>query len=1392
MAELSKNIRRPGGDMVAARSPFSRRVLLPTEADLCNALGLTEEEYFKFLEGVAAKVKEKPEAYNLVPEIANGPLVVAIPYANAGALTLLGQFVVGIALTVVTYLLTPKPKSMKAGTNERTADIAGLKRFAPQFSFNSVQDLANLGDLVPLVFANHQKINGKDYGGVRVNSQLMWSQLVSLGRYQQLKLLGLFSLGEIEQNPDFKGYAIGDLLIENYHAKKIYTIENNIPFLRDGGLIPGDVFKIDGKRYFSGTRNPTTQATFGLSSPVPNATYYKLAYELVRTAGTFDKDTRPAGRITLKKRRKLLGAWPTRAGLLSNSGITGNQLTGDQDLPVNTSFGYQIVGGGNYGEYENATAWQQDTTDANLTMDPHGVDDINAATKTIREAADSTLSEGEQYLAGTALVVCENTLNESWPGQPWDGTQEHRSYIFKVLEPGKCDFVEDVNNRGLGDHISNPNWDQSGDYFKVKDNDDRYYYEQNRVDLFEPCSRYTLQRVNFGTISNNRKCDITEIGIKSKVFKQIQFANVNSKPTEEKLIDIYNDRSSLSLGNINKYINRYSFFKLQAKRIDEDNWIDLQPSDVASHSGLFCVKGNTPEFQYNYIRIDHPAREQYEFKFHPWPGAAVVKEVIARENQNVKLRVCLLNANGALNIGDLEQFSSNSFDIKFAGNKYYSLTRENLSNPEWTLGQPSKFLLGTETTLVTGLSRLHKANYDDANATNLPVTTASRPLWTKASHGSYPGFEGPIHDTVFVRYDNFPTPGRYRFSLYISPTDVPPNDVGNGPEWPRVLEGNMSDLVNGVPPVTPSSGLHYRRTDEGQYGGKFEPVLDSSLPHADSDGHPWGVKNVPMWGNIVKSYFYVKRSEQYGEVNGPVISLTNVATTNHRVGDDDANGITVNYKAWTNVTTNANEKRWYATWELVDVGEDYTNGDQIKIPQQTYSSGVPGASVTIPEQIVSTVVQKNAKEFTDDIESELNLYDAASDYWKYEGDQSSHLDGPEHQITYCNEIIKTEGEEEATYEKLSYAGLRINSAKEWTNFSQFSAYFKKGIKIKNLIDGDTKASNLFPDIAYALLTDPKIGAGKVISTSSVNDVNMRVAAQFCKANKYLWDGVVSSKVNLREFIFEQGMYCLLDFTVIGGQFSLYPSVPFDSNTFEIKLDKPVDIKAMFTDGNINDLNVAFLAPEDRQTFQANVIYRDEKENGFPENKSRIIRLANTETESHIDDPVETFDLSGFCTNSEHAEAFGKFILGTRKFVDHTITFKTAPHYIVNVKPGDYIRVFSTTQHVQRFNNGAILEDGTVVSKDTLSGNKNFYWWNPDQSTVQENTENFSNPLPSQYRGSLFTIKESESSDQCYKVESITFGEDGLVELSGSYAELTSDGKLAMLQGWGSSFFDVTD
>ena len=95
MDKLQKNIRKVGGDMVAAKSPFTRRLLLPTEADLCNLLGLTEEEYFQFLEGVAAKVKERPEAYNLIPDIRCDPVTGLALYQAGTGLTFLGQIAVG-------------------------------------------------------------------------------------------------------------------------------------------------------------------------------------------------------------------------------------------------------------------------------------------------------------------------------------------------------------------------------------------------------------------------------------------------------------------------------------------------------------------------------------------------------------------------------------------------------------------------------------------------------------------------------------------------------------------------------------------------------------------------------------------------------------------------------------------------------------------------------------------------------------------------------------------------------------------------------------------------------------------------------------------------------------------------------------------------------------------------------------------------------------------------------------------------------------------------------------------------------------------------------------------------------------------------------------------------
>ena len=1390
MAELSKNIRKVGGEMVAARSPFTRRVLLPTEADLCNALGITEEEYFQFLEGVAAKVKERSKGYEHIPEIVNMPQAIFVGGAVSGGLTFFGQIAVGIALTAASALLTPKPPSMKQGSQQRTADIGGTKKFAPQFSFNSVQDLANLGDLIPLVFTNRQLINGITYGGIRVNSQLLWSQMVSLGSYQQLKILALFSLGEIARRPDLKGYAIGDLLLENYHADKIYKLNysndgyghsgENIPFLRDGGIIPNNIFKVDDKKHFSGTRNPTTHATFGLSNPMPNATAYKLPYQLVRTRSDVSgSDYRPAARFTFRKRRKLLGAWPMRAGFV-NSG-NSSQQAGNSDATLGGFLTYQIVGSGRLGLYEGI-GYQQDSSDEDLTMDPHGVEDINSATKTVREATDSYIAIGEQYMVGSTLVTCTQILedNLSVDGRPWDGTKT-RSIGFKVIETGR---YESVNNptHGLGTHCGNPYWDKNGDFFKVKVNDWlQCYYEQNYNDIFNANSRYALQKATLGTISNNRKCHITEIGIKSKVFKEIQFANVNSKPTEGKIYEIYDHNSSLTLGNISKFITRYSFFKLQVRKVGQDTWNWLKPSaNTNIHTGLFCVRGNTPEFQYNYIRIDQPTLDQYEYRFFPWPGAAVVKEVQAYEarQRHNPINAIVLNSNGARTAGSIDKFTctvnGEDFVVQFAGDKNYALTKQKLSNIEWNLGSPDKVKVGNAIYQVTGFQTTHDGSRDDYSISNLPIARPVVRIFTNKLY--YPGFGGYVtgsgaNHTVIVGFQNYPRAGWTTYSLYINKADVTQNIQGlDGPAWANAQVKQPGD----------NTAVEFHYTTLDGRGGKF--TLGTHQTNT-SNGNPiYGVNKDEQTALTATPSFN-------GEVNVQTLS------------GDDGSGLKAN------VVVYSLGVEWYAEWSLSDVGDDYSNNQTVYIDKNDiFTSEIINSGATD----IIFKVDVNTSSFTvysDEIGSaELNPYDAASDFWQYEGDRSSHLDGPEHQITYCNEIVETEGDrregEPATYEKLAYAGLRINSSKEWTNFSQFSAYFKEGVKVKSLIDGTRKATSLFPEIAFALLTDKTLGAGAVINESSVDDVNMTVAARFCKANNLFWDGMVADRVNLREFIYQQALYCLLDFTIIGGKFSLYPAVPFDPNTFEIDLDGPHSkpkIKAMFTDGNISDLSVSFLSPEDRQAFKANVLYRQEQENGFPERKSAVIQLAEEKDAngnvliSHVDDPLETFDLSGFCTSRAAAVLFAKYTLVLRKHLDHTVSFKTAPHYINGVRPGDYIRVFSTTQHVQRFNNGAILDDGTVVSKDIISGSKTFYYWNPSTIVageimpVTEATVDFSNTnAVKAFAGSLFTIKEEEASDQCYKVESITFGDDGLVELTGSYAELTADGKLAMLQNWSNS------
>ena len=425
--------------MEPSRDAGRVRHLLPFEAQLCDVLGISAEEYVYFEQLSQAYNGKRPEGYELVPEIDNGIV---------GAII---AIVVGVAATVAAAALAPKPKApqlqqqtqaaptaakQEAAPQLQTANITGSSRFTSTSAFDSVQQLAGLGETVPLVFTNRQG----NVGGVRVKTLLLWSQLLSEAISQELVTVMLLSAGTIAKKPEFAGYAIGDQTLKNYtHAKlALYYRENGgrlqntdryaegeLPEHEDRGPGWQDIFTcyddVDQRfePWFCGTRSPSTQTQFGCFSPMVNATPYRLPYELTlvpQADGTDEKIKADAAvKIT-----KIHRDYSTRAAITAS---TSSTLT------------YTITG-----EQENPKACQ-----------PWGLDDANAAIEDRRIVADDEINLNGLYMAGTAQVVCTNASTPD----VWTLGSE-KSYTFKILEPGDFSVWPDPAEIIKGEQKYNP------------------------------------------------------------------------------------------------------------------------------------------------------------------------------------------------------------------------------------------------------------------------------------------------------------------------------------------------------------------------------------------------------------------------------------------------------------------------------------------------------------------------------------------------------------------------------------------------------------------------------------------------------------------------------------------------------------------------------------------------------------------------------------------------------------------------------------------------------------------------------------------------------------------------------------------------------------------------
>lgn len=1292
--------------MESHRRPSGRRALLPAELELCQAVGLTEEDYWYFVELAEQYNGERSEAYAHIPDVKNEATTIALVSLGISLLT-----------TAAAYLLAPKPQSPELEDRPPNLKLGGGRgqdRFSQTEGFSAVQELAVSGQTIPLVFA--KKVGS--LGGIRVNGSLVWSQMIAEKGFQQLRAVFVFSDGFTEGVPDYAGFAIGDTLLDGYTAEKvaIYWRQNGGRLLEPTNRVPGsgapnlpysDAFStyfdganpdgtVDFRPYFSGATFTSTQSKFGAYAPMINNTHYRPTPELILIPEDADEDFAK----DLRKKRKLNEA-RFSFGMFFRSILSpgGGETIGFNGILAK---GYKIV--------YRLTTYVEDQNDEDYA--PHQLGFINSATISARISADTQISVGELYLVGDkTLAVCTDILGSIGANEPWAPSTyskdvigqptNDKTFVFKVTEYGNVNTIPSYGDIGASElnAILNPR---------------------------NPSESYPLQRAAVATVSNTRPCSATELVIKSNVWRQISgFTDVTAYPSEGVIHDFQKNNGSIQLGTLNKYVRRLSFFMLEVRPAGTTDWIDV------TNGKYFFVEGNTPVDQYHYIRVDTGANGnvETEFRLRPVSGAGVRASVAAGVNGGRMRR---------LKYGyEAPPYFSNGYVIVFNGEEV--VVDENYAtNPE--------FIKPSSKDIVTTTGGLN----------NMSVTPKEWGVFSTDDEGYEWNF-------IERRY-NKQTDYAFKQITYGN-NSLTGNTYGYVWDGVQRVAGNLEDHSDPLP-------VFQRQTHDE----RGNPNVDDNVVYSWALRTPGFENDIDDDGVTKKVYRSIElylRQKKAPKNTEPTAGR--VTPAKHiDVKNPNASGLEFFVQAWTNDAGEPIGYKW--TIDVDGQGQGYQPGDKVAVlweitPGQGNYVEIETVTIDGTVDVTNEEVERPAENYSP--------FDALQDVSAFEGVTSSNQNGPEHEVVAINEKLLQQPP--ATYNAMTVGGLRINSSSEWASFNSFSAYMQKGIVLENLIDGSAAASNLLPDIVFGMMTNTDWGAGKVLGAQQVDKDALKLSSQFCNANDFTWDGVVSERINFRDWVFRNAQYALLDATIVGGRFALIPAVPY-TTSFEIGNDLKPDIKALFTDGNMRDMKVSWFGPKERQLFQAEMLWRQETLNGFAKTRQFTMRLSDAEGGS-AKDPVETFDMSGFCTSQLHAARYAFYALRLRQQVDHSITFQTTPQAAMGLAAGDYFKVASNSTHTSRFNNGSINDEGYVTSVDDLAdGSYSVYFWNVGTEGVREGTIVVSDGKVSDstFFNTVFTIVVASEQKRVYKLEALTYGEDGLIEISGSHMPLTAVGSLKIL------------
>ena len=181
---------------------------------------------------------------------------------------------------------------------------------------------------------------------------------------------------------------------------------------------------------------------------------------------------------------------------------------------------------------------------------------------------------------------------------------------------------------------------------------------------------------------------------------------------------------------------------------------------------------------------------------------------------------------------------------------------------------------------------------------------------------------------------------------------------------------------------------------------------------------------------------------------------------------------------------------------------------------------------------------------------------------------------------------------------------------------------------------------------------------------------------------------------------------------------------------------------------------------------------------FPQIREFSVRRAGVNENA----PVIQVDLSNFCTNRTHAEDRAKLECQSKRYITHAVSFKTTPTE-AGVQAGSIIKLGIETINYEQPQNGAISNTGEVTSWPPLSdGTYKVIIW--DGKTLDENaTLAIASGRAIDYKNAVFCQADSVNRAETYKVTSVSFDEEGNIDIEALYWPTFENGVSLMTLDW---------